>query len=149
MGAEMCQFYRRNLWIAATVCLLSYATIASAAALDQANALSVTLLGVPLTSLLMAATGTLIGFLNIKPVGSRKRLYALIAAHTILAAWLTALVPRWQGWDIPAELVPPLAGVFAIVSVIFVPVVIEHGPVVLSAFLAKYTGYTHTPRGGE
>lgn len=149
MAADICLNYRRNLAVAAFLCGLAYSSVAVAQTLEGINAVSITLLGVPLTSLFMSAVGTLIGFIHIKPLSSRRRLYFGIAGHTVLAAWLTALVPRWQKWDVPPELIPPMAGLFAVCSVIFVPVVVEHGPEVLRSFLGRFFGHNATPREGD
>lgn len=122
-----CRYYRRTLTAGVVACLVVYAGAVSAQTFGF-NDISRPLFGVPLTVLAMAAAGSLIGFAYTPPVESRKKLYTMALANTILAAWFVVLVPAWQGWEIKPLLLPPLAGITAAANVIVVPMLFGRLP---------------------
>lgn len=148
MGA-LCLFYKRNLHIGAGITAMLYAGAAWAQAWRGVNDLTIPFFGLPLTGIAMAATGTLIGFAHIDPINSRKKLYTLMTANTVLASWLSVLVPHWMEWSIPAALVPPFTGVFASATVVLSPIVIKRAPDIVGRFLDKWFGKGSQPSGGN
>lgn len=140
MNAQLCKNYRRNLHVAALLCGLLYAGAAMAQTYEGANAISITLLGVPLTAVAMSATGTLIGFAHVKPVEGRTKLYWLAAANTILSSWLTTFIPRVAKWEVEPALVPPMAGLVAVSVVVLAPLVVSRAPDIVSRYIDKFFG---------
>lgn len=65
------------------------------------NNWSLSLFNVPVTVLGMAAAGSILSFAYDMEGGkkmTRKRLYFLAAANTVLAAAAVSLIPQWMGW---------------------------------------------------
>lgn len=137
MSMAMCRHYRRVLAGGALACLGVYTGTVSAETfgLSSFNDITTPLFGVPLTVLAMAAAGSLIGFAYTPPLESRKKLYTLALANTILAAWFVVLIPEWQNWIIKPILLPPLAGLTAAANCIFIPMIFARLPTFFSGLI--------------
>lgn len=86
---------------------------------------------VSISTLGMAAAGSMIAFAYGTPVDSRKKLYGYAIGGTFIGVWAVQILPGWLGWGwyVDAKMAPPLAGVIALLSRWIVPFIIEQIPV--------------------
>lgn len=86
--------------------------------------------GVSLTTLGMAAAGSMIAFAYGTPVTSRGKLYGYAIGGIFMGVWSVQILPDWLAWQWydKAAMEPPVAGVAAFVSRWVAPLVVEHLP---------------------
>lgn len=87
---------------------------------------------VSISTLGMAAAGSMLAFAYGTPVDSRRKLYGYAIGGTFIGVWVVQIVPVWLGWDwyTAAVMEPPLAGVTALLSRWIVPFVVDNIPAV-------------------
>lgn len=127
--------------MAAVACLSMYVGAAAAQTFGLSRINDVTrpfFGGAPLTVVVMALAGSLIGFSMLPPLESRKKLYTLVLGNTCIAVVATVLIPTWKHWVIDPVMQPPIALVAAVVMVKAFPVVWDMLPEVVKAFFAKF-----------
>jgi hypothetical protein len=146
---DPCRYYRANLTVAAILSLMLYSSVAWAQQTRLIDA-PIWALGVPLTVLVMAFAGSLVGFAHMPPVTPRKKLYTMIATNTLVASWSVVLLPEWRGWTVSAVAQPPLAGVLAVVSVVIVPLFMSKLPAGAGGLIDRFFAriFKTTPGGG-
>lgn len=85
--------------------------------------------GVSITTLGMAAAGSMIAFAYGTPVESRRRLFGYAIGGIFIGVWAVQILPKWLAWEwyLPV-MEPPLAGAVALVSRWLVPFVVENIP---------------------
>ena len=85
--------------------------------------------GVSITTLGMAAAGSMIAFAYGTPVESRRKLFGYAIGGTFIGVWAVQILPKWLAWEwyLPV-MEPPLAGAVALLSRWLVPFVVEHIP---------------------
>lgn len=85
--------------------------------------------GVSITTLGMAAAGSMIAFAYGTPVDSRRKLYGYAIGGTFIGVWAVQILPKWLAWEwyLPV-MEPPLAGAIALISRWLVPFVVENIP---------------------
>lgn len=131
--------------VASSLCLVLYASVAYA---QFRMSVVVPGFGVPLTVLVMALAGSLVGFAHMPPVEPRKKLYTMIIANTVIAAWTVVLLPEWRGWTVSEVAQPPLAGVLAVLSVVLVPLIIKRLPEAASGIIDRLLQKFFKPNSG-
>lgn len=85
--------------------------------------------GVSITTLGMAAAGSMIAFAYGTPVENRRKLFGYAIGGTFIGVWAVQILPKWLAWEwyLPV-MEPPLAGAVALLSRWLVPFVVEHIP---------------------
>lgn len=91
---------------------------------------------VSISTLGMAAAGSMIAFTYGKPVESRKLLFGLAISGTFIGVWGVKVLPRLFGWEwyIAEEMAPPIAGFIALLSRWIMPLVIDALPAIARWF---------------
>lgn len=145
MRPGVCEKFRRNLMVGTLACLSGYTSLAIAAttvpsAFEMINNATVPIFGVPLTVLLMATLGSLLGIGITDPIEPRKKLYFTICINTFFAAWFVILLPEWRGWELSPVAQPPLAGFLAACNAIIVPAFFKALPDLTAAFMEALRG---------
>ncbi len=105
--------------------------------------------GVSISTLGMAATGSLLAFAYAAPVNSVPKLFGYAIGGTFVGIWSAQLLPHWLNWswyfDVGrAVLDPPFAGVVALSSRWTLPLVFESLPAIFS----RVTGI-HVNKDGD
>jgi hypothetical protein len=97
--------------------------------------------GVTLSTLGMAAAGSMIAFAYGSPVNSRRKLYGYAIGGTFVGVWAVQILPGWLGWSwyLP-QMEAPLAGFVALLSRWIVPFLIEEVPAILARRSARSAG---------
>lgn len=122
------------------------AAMASAATNVIVPAAGIPFFDVRLTTVGMAAAGSLIAFAYGTPVKSRKRLFGYAIGGVFIGVWIVQLAPAWFGWAwYSPALEPPLAGIIALLSRWIVPFFIEQTP----SILRRITGQPQPPKDGD
>lgn len=87
---------------------------------------------VSISTLGMAAAGSMLAFAYGTPVDSRRKLYGYAIGGMFIGVWVVQIVPVWLGWGwyTAAVMEPPLAGVTALLSRWIVPFVVDNIPAV-------------------
>lgn len=101
----------------------------SVAAAFFARGATLPFFGVSITTLGMAAAGSMIAFAYGTPVESRRRLFGYAIGGIFIGVWAVQILPKWLAWEwyLPV-MEPPLAGAVALLSRWLVPFVVEHIP---------------------
>lgn len=85
--------------------------------------------GVSITTLGMAAAGSMIAFAYGTPVDSRRKLYGYAIGGTFIGVWAVLILPGWLKWSWYLPIMePPMAGAVALFSRWLVPFVVENLP---------------------
>lgn len=101
-------------------------TVASGFFIDGSN---LPFFNVSISTLGMAAAGSMIAFAYGTPVESRRKLYGYAIGGTFVGIWGMQFM-LWQGVSIPVEFRPPIAGALALLSRWIVPFLVDNFPVV-------------------
>lgn len=83
---------------------------------------------VSITTLGMAAAGSLLAFAYGTPITDRRKLYGYAIGGIFIGVWAVHLL-RWRGIDVPEEVSGPIAGAVALASRWLVPLVLENIPI--------------------
>ena len=88
---------------------------------------------VSVSTLGMAAAGSMIAFAYGTPVESRTKLYGYAIGGMFVGIWSVKILPQSMGWDwyIMESMQPPLAGLIALVSRWVIPLFIDQIPSIL------------------
>lgn len=145
--------YQDNLRIASiaatyVACLL-YSAQVFAAGQDKFYDIPLPFLNVPLTVLATAFAGTLVGMAYTPAVESRKRLYIIVMANTLLSAWAVVLLPEWREWTISPVALPPFAGVLAAVNCFVAPALFKRLPSAAGEFVDRIFNRRGSPPPGS
>ena len=94
---------------------------------------------VPITTLGMAAFGSILGFAYGTPVTPRKRLYGYGVGGTFIGVWAVVILPSWLGWKWydAAMMQGALAGAVALISRFTVPVIIDGLSILVNRLLNR------------
>lgn len=90
---------------------------------------SIPFFNVSITTLGMAAAGSLLAFAYGTPILDRRKLYGYAVGGIFIGIWTVHLL-RWRGVEVPEEVAGPLAGAVALVSRWLVPLVLENMPAI-------------------
>lgn len=104
---------------------------------------------VGLSTLGMAAAGSMIGFAYGTPVTSRRKLYGYAIGGTFIGVWVVQILPSWLGWQwYSPTMEGPMAGIVALLSRWLVSSLIEHIPVIWDKFIAAQASKSNK-HGGD
>ncbi|MBT9158799.1 MAG: hypothetical protein DDT26_00046 [Dehalococcoidia bacterium] len=119
------------------------ALAASVGFLGGINDWTTPFLGVPLIAVGMAAAGALLSFAHGSAVESRKQLFHMALANTIVGSTATGLLPAVFGWTwVNEALQPPLAFFLALSCRWAIPLLVEVAPAAVRGGLSKMFGIT-------
>lgn len=102
--------------------------------------------GVSITTLGMAAAGSMIAFAYGTPVSTRRKLYGYAVGGIFIGVWAVQVLPAVMGWVWykPEVMEPPIAGAVALLSRWIMPFVVENLP----ALWARVFNTGKPPTGG-
>ena len=84
---------------------------------------------VTISTLGMAAAGSMLAFAYGTPIESRRKLYGYAIGGMFIGIWTVQLM-LWQGVEVPLEFRPPIAGAAALLSRWVVPFLVDNFAVI-------------------
>lgn len=123
-------------WAADALFLKIAATISAATAAAVPKTVSILsenghlpFFNVTISTLGMAAAGSMLAFAYGTPIESRRKLYGYAIGGMFIGIWSVQLM-LWQGVAIPVEFRPPIAGAAALLSRWVVPFLVDNFAVI-------------------
>lgn len=134
-----CYYLTLRIWATFTACMaaMMYSAQVLAASAPRFYDVPLPVVNVPATVLISAFAGSLVGMAYTPAVDSRKQLYIVVLANTLLSSWFVVLLPEWRGWSVSLVAQPPFAGVLATVNCFLVPALFKRLPDVVERYLDR------------